>query len=326
MRHKKQIKKSMNILIYGFGRMGLTHFSILNSLNKNINFTVVEPNKILRKILNKNINAKFYSNDLRLKEPFDITLITTPPFIHFELAQNSIKRGDKKVFVEKPFGGHTNVKLNTNLKGIEVFVGYVLRFNPCIQWIKNNIDNTKIKSIHGQYLSNTIEKKPKGWRNSLYSGVLNEMGSHILDLIQYITNERQFNVISSNIKSVVTDIDDIVDAKLESDKKTVASIYINWVKKDVRKPIFSLEIEMNDGLKYFIDQQQIKIFNNNKLFKTVSATDLITKVPYYLRGVDFTNQMIDLLGQTKKTANVEQALAVNKMMNQIYNYENITRR
>ena len=44
------------VLIYGFGRMGLTHFSILNGLNTNLNFSVVEPNKILRKILNKNIN------------------------------------------------------------------------------------------------------------------------------------------------------------------------------------------------------------------------------------------------------------------------------
>ena len=87
----------MTILIYGFGRMGLTHFSILNGLNSNLDFSVVEPNKILRKILNKNINAKFYADDSTLKTPFDITLITTPPSIHIQLLENSIKRGDKVV-------------------------------------------------------------------------------------------------------------------------------------------------------------------------------------------------------------------------------------
>ena len=47
----------MKILIYGFGRMGLTHFSILNGLNPDLDFSVIEPNKILRKILQKNING-----------------------------------------------------------------------------------------------------------------------------------------------------------------------------------------------------------------------------------------------------------------------------
>ncbi len=315
----------MKILIYGFGRMGLTHFSILNSLIDNIDFTVVEPNLILRKILSKNINARFFSDDSKLNFPFDITLITTPPFIHLDLLRNCIERGDKKVFIEKPFGGHTNIKFDDNLFNKQLFIGYVLRFNPCVQWIKQNIDCKKIKSIQGRYLSNTIEKKPKGWRNSAFSGVLNEMGSHIIDLIQYIVNETKYKVVSSKIQSVISDIDDIVEAKLITNNNIDVSIYLNWVKNDVRKPIFSLEIEMNDGRKFFVDQQQIKIFNENKLDKTVSVTDFKSKVPFYLRGIDFTNQMVDLLNETKNISNIEEALNVNKIMNQIYSYENNTR-
>ena len=102
----------MKVLIYGFGRMGLTHFSILNGLNSDLNFSVIEPNKLLRIILNKNINAKFYSDDSDLKEPFDITLITTPPSIHLQLLDKSLKRGDKKIFIEKPFGGYTNINFD----------------------------------------------------------------------------------------------------------------------------------------------------------------------------------------------------------------------
>ena len=50
----------MNILIYGFGRMGLTHFSILKGLNPDINFSIIEPNRTLRTILKTNINANFF--------------------------------------------------------------------------------------------------------------------------------------------------------------------------------------------------------------------------------------------------------------------------
>ena len=295
----------MKILIYGFGRMGLTHFSILNGLETDHDFSVIEPNKLLRIILNKNINAKFYSDDSDLKEPFDITLITTPPSIHLQLLDKSLKRGDKKIFIEKPFGGYTNINFDNLFESKKIFIGYVLRFNPCIQWVKSNINNQDIKAIHGQYLSNTIEKKPTGWRNGPFSGVLNEMGSHVIDLLQYIVGTNQMNVVSSKKESIVSDIDDIVEATLKTENDVSVSIYLNWVKKDVRKPVFGIEIEMKDGSKYFIDQQQIKHYNPNGGFiGIISVTDLATPVPFYLRGTDFTKQMMDLLDNGVIMANV----------------------
>lgn len=317
----------MKILIYGFGRMGLTHFSILNGLNPDIDFSVIEPNKILRKILQKNIKAKFYADDSSLKQPFDITLITTPPSIHLQLLEKSINRGDKKIFVEKPFGGYTNTNLNNIPESNSIYIGYVLRFNPCIQWVKTNINPQDIKSIHGQYLSNTIEKKPTGWRNGSFSGVLNEMGSHVIDLIQYIVGNDQMEVLSSKKESIVSDIDDIVEATLKTKNDISISMYFNWVKKEIRKPVFGIEVQMKDGSKYSIDQQQINKYSSTGDFiEKVAVTDLAKPVPFYLRGVDFTDQMLDLLGDNKIMASIDDALAVNTLMEKILNNENNTRR
>jgi len=303
--------------------MGLTHFSILNGLDSSHDFSVIEPNKLLRTILNKNINAKFYYDDSALNEPFDITLITTPPFIHLELLEKSLKRGDKKIFIEKPFGGYTNINFDNIFESKKIFIGYVLRFNPCIQWIKSNINTQEIKSIHGQYLSNTIEKKPTGWRNGPFSGVLNEMGSHVIDLLQYIVGTNQMNVVSSKKESIVSDMDDIVEATLKTENDISVSIYLNWVKKEVRKPVFGIEIEMKDGSKYFIDQQQIKQYSSNGEFTgIISVANLAESVPFYLRGTDFTNQMMDLLDNGVIMANVNDALGVNRLMKKILNYEN----
>ena len=317
----------MKILIYGFGRMGLTHFSILNGINPEIQFSVIEPNKILRKILRKNINAKFYADDSSLKVAFDITLITTPPSIHLQLLEKSVSRGDKKIFIEKPFGGYTNTYLNNIPTSNSIYIGYVLRFNPCIQWVKKNINTQDIKSIYGQYLSNTIEKKPKGWRNGSFSGVLNEMGSHVIDLIQYIVGNDQMEVLSSKKESIISDIDDIVEATLKTKSDISVSMYFNWVKKEVRKPVFGIEIQMKDGYKYSIDQQQINKYNSNGDFiEKVAVTDLAKTVPFYLRGVDFTDQMLDLLEEQNIMASVKDALAVNTLMKKILNNENNTRR
>ena len=311
----------MKILIYGFGRMGLTHFSILNSLNSDVNFSVIEPNSILRAIVRKNIKVKFFKNDSNLNKPYDITLITTPPSIHLHLLNNCIKRGDKRIFVEKPFGGYTNVNIGNipNFKNINI--GYVLRFNPCIQWVKKNINPKNIKSLNAQYLSNTIEKKPEGWRNGPYSGVLNEMGSHIIDLIYYIIGkDDEMKVVESRVQSKISDIDDIVETTLLTKNSIEVSLYFNWIKKDIRKPIFRIHLLMKDGTKYIIDQQQInKLDKKDLLIEKVSVTDLIKSVPYYLRGIDFTSQMMDLIGNQKIIAKMDEALKVNSIMKKILN-------
>ena len=318
----------MNVLIYGFGRMGLTHFTILNALNSKLSFSIVEPNYLLRSLLKTNFkNVDFYKDDSSLIQAFDITLITTPPFIHLTLLERSIKRGDKKIFIEKPFGGHTNTSDNIIYNSNKLYIGYVLRFNPCIQWAKSNIPHKNIISIKGQFLSNTLEQKPKGWRNGPFSGVLNEVGSHVIDLIQYILQTNVMTVKSAASESIISDVDDVLDAVLETDTNVSVLLYFNWVKKDVRKPIFSLEILMNDGTKYFLDQQQIIRYNNVGEYEDkISVTDISDTVPFYLRGIDFTKQMQDLLNNGAILANINDGLAVNKIIKKILNYEDNSRR
>ena len=124
---------------------------------------------------------------------------------------------DKKIFVEKPFGGFINSKFDYHNNN--VFIGYVLRHNPIVQWIKKNIDPKQVIDVKAQFLSNTLQTKPKGWRNGEYSGVLNEVGSHILDLSNYLFNLKNYKIVSKKIESVISDVDDIVTLEIESNKK-----------------------------------------------------------------------------------------------------------
>ena len=168
-------------------------------------------------------------------------------------------------------------------------MGYVLRFNPCIKWIKNNINPDDIIKINCNYLSNTIQTKPSGWRNGPYSGVLNEMGSYIIDLIFYLTNLEQYEIIDSKVTSLITDIDDIVEFQIQS-KNTTINFYFDSVNKKMRKPVFNFEFELKDGVKVIFDQQNIYFKKGDQLERHISSNDLSEKVPYYLRGVEFTSQ------------------------------------
>ena len=46
------------------------------------------------------------------------------------------------------------------------------------------------------YSSHTLTKPPKGWRNTEYGGVLNEMGSHLIDLMLYLVGSHEFRCIA----------------------------------------------------------------------------------------------------------------------------------
>ena len=303
----------MEIIIYGFGRMGITHYSILNAILPNANFTFVEPNKLLNLISKKNINGNFLTSDKNLKKAFDLTLITTPPFIHNELAKSCLIRGDKAVFIEKPFGGHSNSSLDFEANNI--FIGYVLRFNPIVEWVKKNINPNDVLECSAKYLSNTLEKKPKNWRNGEYSGVLNEIGSHVLDMTNYLFGIEDFKIESSEMNSIISDVDDEVKISLMSKKRTF-KFYFNWVDKSLRKPVFQISIKLRNNDLITFDQQKVVIKNNSKE-ETISVVDFNQDIPFYLRGVDFTKQMQDFINKREVMCSLDEAITVNKLMKEI---------
>ena len=87
----------------------------------------------------------------------------------------------------------------------------------------------------------------------------------------------------------------------------------------MRKPVFGIDLEMKDGYKYCIDQQQIIKYKNEEFITKVSVTDLAKTVPYYLRGIDFTDQMIDLMNDNDIMATADEAFVVNNIIAKILN-------
>ena len=262
------------IVIIGWGRMGITHTSIINGLySSKYQFILVEPDMKVSRITRKSLGYQVVSDIKKVSLKEAIVLITTPPFIHSSLCHFVLSRGARAVFVEKPFGlFDRRVKDDTRIS-----VGYVLRFSEVAQKLKALIENEGCTKIYLDYSSHTLTKPPKGWRNSEYGGVLNEMGSHLIDLMLYLGGDKKFKVLSSSIQSIVSDVDDIVIVKgFLGDIKIELSL--NWVNPDYRKPVWSGLIETSKQTVCF-DQQSI-----DGGFEAES-------VDYYVRGRDFSLQM-----------------------------------
>ena len=304
-------------VIYGFGRMGLTHYSILNHLSDDIDVTFIDPNRKLKFFGAKNIEAKIKTSDSNINFGFDYAFICTPPNHHVNIIEKCLARSDKRIFCEKPFGGVEDDFSSVIENKDKIRIGYVLRFNPIIQWLKNNLNPKDVVKVKGNYISNTLEKKPAGWRNGSYSGVLNEMGSHILDVLVYLFGFKDSVIIQKKIQSKLSDVDDIVDVELESGHINY-ELHFNWVNKMYRKPIFNFVFELKDGKKLAVDQQKADLYDwDDKLINSVSVVDISVQVPFYLRGVDFTGQMTDFINGQKVLATVPEALETRKIIKKI---------
>jgi len=305
------------VIIYGFGRMGLTHYAILNQLIDNADFLFVDPNKKVNYFIKRNLNIRIVSNDKGLDESFDYALVCTPPMFHVPILENCVNKNIPSIFVEKPFGGVNDDFSKTLNFSQDISIGYVLRFNPIIKWVKEYINIENVAKVEGFYFSNTIEQKPKGWRNGFYSGVTNEVGSHIIDLCVYLFGLSNPSVINKQIESIISDVDDIVIADLE-DKLIKYHFHFDWVNKEYRKPVFKFITTLKDGTFISFDQQKAEHFDNShNLLSRITVADLAQKVPFYLRGVEFTNQMQDFVGSKNTISNLSDALITRNVIKKL---------
>jgi len=262
------------VIIIGWGRMGVTHTSIINGLYPGLfEFILVEPNSKVSRITRKTLGYKVVSDINGINVQDAVVLITTPPSIHSLLCDNVLSRGARSVFIEKPFGLFDR-RVDDDPR---ISVGYVLRFSEVVQKLKAIIKEDGCSKISLDYSSHTLTKPPKGWRNTEYGGVLNEMGSHLIDIMLYLTGGRDFKVLSSVIHNVISEVDDIVAVKGLLGEIEV-ELSLNWVNPDYRKPVWSGFIETSKQTVRF-DQQSI-----DGGFEAAC-------VDYYVRGRDFSLQM-----------------------------------
>jgi predicted dehydrogenase len=304
------------ILFCGFGRIGLTHYIISKAVLPDSSFTIFEPNKIVSRILSKYLKNTRVVTDISLlsETNFDYTLICAPTQYHIPLISSATARGDAYIFVEKPFGCHTDKQtvLPDNLT-----IGYVLRYNPYVQWIRNNIKHNDIIRVAASYNSFTIKSIPKGWRAHFGGGVLNEMGSHIIDLLQFtnVIQSDSVSIDSAKIYSPVSGQDDIVQANMTSGSIDI-DIEMNWINESLRKPYFKLEYFLKDGSIVHLDSQSIDIERAGDV-TNISVKHFITEIPYYLRGIDFTLQMTDFYTNRVHSCTANEAITVNTIIKMI---------
>ncbi|MCK9618076.1 MAG: Gfo/Idh/MocA family oxidoreductase [Lentimicrobiaceae bacterium] len=308
--------KKIRIGIIGFGRMGITHYSIINTHPDIQIVAVADTSKTILNILkklNKELNVfTDYKELIDVTQP-DAIIISTPPNLHYPIIKYAYEK-KIHIFCEKPFTANlkqadelTNIFSNSNLVNQ---IGFAARYGDVLNKAKELIDNKVIGDIirfKGEMFSCAIIKKTNGtnWRDQEENGggVVYEMGTHMVDLINYFFGEP--DKVAGTVRSKVfsKNVDDIVSTTFIYKNGLTGTMYINWSDESYRKSSVSIEVFGSKG-KIIADFYGYKLFlskGNNELnlrkgWNTFHFTDVYKPVPFYVRGNEFSRQLYDFVG------------------------------
>lgn len=303
--------EKVRIGIIGFGRMGLTHYSIINTHPAVEMAAIADTSTMMLNMIKKYLpGTRMFEDykDLLNSGLVDAVIVCTPSVMHFDVCKMAAEKGIN-VFCEKPFT--TDPKLAADLaqffeaKGLVNQVGYVYRFDSVFKKVKELLDANMIgKVVHtnAQFLSATISKMQpeKGWRSKRENGggCTYEMGSHVIDLMEFFFGKPQ-KVLGSMTNKVYSEaVEDITDAELIYDGGITANIHVNWSDYTYRKPMLKLDIHGTKG-KIQADLYGYKLFlrEENKEaglpegWTSVPMNMIPDPCPFYVRGTSFTNQL-----------------------------------
>jgi predicted dehydrogenase len=304
--------------IVGAGRMGITHYAIINS-HPDVEVTAVaEPSSVMRLFLDKSVKAATYKDAEAMfdKQALDAILLCTPPGLNYGILTAAHRKG-LHAFVEKPFllSVREGEELAALFDGSRLVnqVGYVNRFNDVFVAVKRYLQEGLLGEIlrfRSEMYSSTVirEEAGEGWRSSHAKGggATYEMASHAIDLINFLFGAPD-KVAGSRLTQVFSkNVEDVVSSTFAYKSGCTGALYVNWSDASFRKPTNKLEVFGRRG-KILADQHGLKLFLDHddpergfkKGWNTLYITDVFNPVPFYVRGVEFTAQLYHFIEKIK---------------------------
>ncbi|MEN6350322.1 MAG: Gfo/Idh/MocA family oxidoreductase [Syntrophomonas sp.] len=294
----------------GFGRMGITHFSILNTHPSVDVVAVCDSSDIMMKILKQYCTkVRTYTDYKRMmdEEKLDCVIISTPTDSHADVINAAVQR-NIHVFVEKPFTmtPEEGVSILNSIEGKRLVtqVGYVNRFNEVFMEVKELINSGVIGDIKNfsseMYGATVLKDTTSSWRSKKKTGggCMYEFASHCIDLAIYLFGQPD-KVVGSVLQSVFSsDVEDIVSSNFIYDEGRAGLINVNWSDQAYRKPANIVKVFGTRG-KIVADKHAYKIYMrqaNEKYgfetgWNTRYITDFAKSVRFYVRGNEFTRQL-----------------------------------
>ncbi|MBI1786335.1 MAG: Gfo/Idh/MocA family oxidoreductase [Acidobacteria bacterium] len=135
--------------------------------------------------------------ELLARRDVDAVVVATPNYLHREIALAALEAG-KHVLCEKPLALNLaearEMADAAERSGLVHMTAFTYRYAPAIQYLRHLVDTGelgRIRTVRAAYLM-ALSKHLLGWRSTRRqagSGVLADIGSHLIHLVQFLCGD-----------------------------------------------------------------------------------------------------------------------------------------
>jgi predicted dehydrogenase len=242
--------KQVNLGIIGIGNQGkVSLFNSLRLKETKVLGAADLSQKALRYAKNrgvKNVYADY--EDLLKNDGIDGVVVNLPNFLHLEAAVKAAEAG-KHILLEKPLARNVEegekILSAVRRNGVKLMIGYVLRFNPVLRKVHDEIADGLFGSVQIVEATNVSGgpfspkndsvgpvQVPSWWFDKELSGggVLLDLGSHMIDLLGWYFGEVVY--VKSYMEHLFkNDLEDVATCLLKFKDGPIATVKVGWFSK-----------------------------------------------------------------------------------------------
>ena len=222
--------KKLGVAVIGAGFWGRNHARVFKELEQTELLAVCDVNAERAKNVAKQFGVRAYTSMGKLLKRKDVEAVSNCVW-SLNLAKETLKalKAGKHVLVEKPMA--TNVKQAEKLletaeeEGLHLSVGFLMRFIPGIQYMKNAVEDKTI----GNLVCATA-KRVSEWPERIGDvGVVKDIAIHDIDIIRYFFGEEPIAVYAKTGSMKYKKFEDYAQIMLTFEGGKSAFIESNWL-------------------------------------------------------------------------------------------------
>jgi scyllo-inositol 2-dehydrogenase (NADP+) len=300
----------VNVGVVGLGKMGLSHFSIINAHQDTNVVGLCDSSGYILDILTKYTGVSTYSNLETMLDGTDIdaVVIATPSKYHAPMVRSCLERGIH-VFCEKPFcldpADSIALAQLASDKRLVTQVGYHNRHLATFREVKRLLEAGVLGTVTHVLAEayGPVVLKPKGgtWRSKKEEGggALYDYAAHPADVLTWYFGRPES--ISGTVLGKVfsAETEDEVFTTLNWPGGLSGQLSVSWSDESHRKMTTSISIWGTNG-KIVVDRQELRIYLRDAAYApegyakgwTVRyTTELTDTVDFYVRGEEYSAQV-----------------------------------
>lgn len=313
MTHSTETGTRLRIAVVGLGKMGLSHFSMVNA-HPLTDTVICDATGYMIDALKRYVPNTVYTDfDRMLDEAtLDAVVIATPSKLHTAMVRKALEKG-LAVFCEKPLtldpAESLDLAETAEAAGLVSQVGYHYRYVGAFQEMKRILESGALgRPTHAHaeaYGPVVLRPKRSTWRTSKTEGggCLYDYAAHPINLLNWCFG-RPEAVTGTVMNSIFSaDTDDEVYATFGFADGVSAQLSVNWSDESHRKMSTSVTILGTNG-RLQADRQECRLFlrephealpGYREGWNIRYTTDLTRQSWFYLRGEEYSNQMDDFI-------------------------------